>query len=172
MNCMTCTYHLTCWMDGKLCKLFMASVKKLARRYTEYPVDLAIKGQFDSLECEREIMAMLCHLKFCSFNNPRENITAKSLDLLVWLLNRCSRAIDVYLDWIWSTHRNVQAEWLCSWLIKSHWILQDYWDKSRTRDENVTKVNQHVQFGINYFLYMSSLLWPFNQCHLLFNTFQ
>ena len=84
--------------------------KKQATRYTEYPVELAIKGEFDSLECEREIIGMLCHLKFCSLNNPRENIMAKSLDLLARLLNRCSHAIDVYLDWICSTHRDVQAE--------------------------------------------------------------
>ena len=84
--------------------------KKLAMRYTDYPVHLATEGERDSLECQREIKAMLGNLKFCAMNNPRENIKAKSLDLMTRLFNRCSRAIDTYLNWIWSTHRNVQAE--------------------------------------------------------------
>ena len=56
--------------------------RKLAKRYTEYPVHLATQGEYDSLECEWKIKAMLGNIKYSTLNNPRDNITAASLDLM------------------------------------------------------------------------------------------
>ena len=104
--------HIPCDVlrGWKLMQAVHGICRKLAHRYTECPVEMATQGETDSLECEREVKSMIAHIKFCTWNNPRDNITAKSLDLMTTLLNKCSRCMDNYLNWIWTTHRNVEAE--------------------------------------------------------------
>ena len=83
---------------------------KLSRRYTDYVEDTESDYQVNSLQCLREIVAMLERIQHCIWNNPRDNISAKSLDLMTRLFVKSSHSMDYYLNWVWTTHRDVQAE--------------------------------------------------------------
>ena len=83
---------------------------KIAAKYTNYemPEDPSLSS-VDSLACQKEITAILHSLQYCIWNNPKDNIKA-SLNLMGYLLKRCSTVIESYLAMIERNHRNVQAE--------------------------------------------------------------
>ena len=94
----------------KLMQAVHGICKKICLRYTEYIPESNSKAEVDSLECQREIRKMLHIIEYCSLHNPRDNITAKSLDLITRLFTKCGHTMEHHLERIRTTHRNVQAE--------------------------------------------------------------
>ena len=86
-------------------------VTKLARKYTEFDMEHPDRDKLTStLEYLQEINTMLRHLKYCSMHNPRDNITALSLNMMTRLFRRCCDTMEKYLKYIEDTHQNVQGE--------------------------------------------------------------
>ena len=84
-----------------LMKAVFGICMKLSRKYTEYIPSVQDACEItDTLECVKEIKVMLEHLKFCSLYNPRENITAASLDLWCRLLQKCGQSMEKHLYFI------------------------------------------------------------------------
>ena len=94
----------------KLMQAVHGICKKLCLRFTDYVVDVNSEAAVNSLICEREVKAMLRSIEYCSWNNPRDNITASSLDMMSRLFVKCGQTMDNHLNWIRTTHRDVQAE--------------------------------------------------------------
>ena len=93
----------TLWDVHRICM-------KLCRKYTEFEIDSIDSAMNDSLQCVREVKIMLTHLSFCSLYNPRENITAASLHVMLRLLNSYGHKMEAFLHHIENTHRHVEAE--------------------------------------------------------------
>ena len=94
----------------KLMQAVHGICKKLCQRYTEYVPNSNLDHAVNSLDCQQDIREMLYNIEYCSWNNPKENITAKSLDLITKLFDKCGKTMEHHLEWIRTTHRDVQAE--------------------------------------------------------------
>ena len=64
----------------------------------------------DSLKCLRLIRRCVVDIEYAAWFNPKGNLTANVLDTMCRDFAKFGRKMDLYLEFIWGTHRNVQAE--------------------------------------------------------------
>ena len=83
---------------------------KLCKKYTEFDTQHPDRDKLTSTwEYFIEIRSMLAHLKYCSLYNPRNTISAASLNIMSRLLASLAYQMEKFLKYVQYTHRNVQG---------------------------------------------------------------